>query len=315
MSPSLFKKSGAAAVKFKEANKQEINSYSQMLAGIGYALVGTPIEFRAAMSISALRDSARKYAHENGCSLIVEVKDPNPMANPFNPYKYYLYQYQGAQPLPDPMEPPSKGGGAVAGGQAAQQVAAFICPYCQQQFNAYVQPGPNTITCTGCRGQSMVEMPAAGAAAGAANQSSDQMAQIKLSGGYTTVEEMIVDCCEVLGKIMMIEGNPIQFEDTGEFLYPFILLKQHGYQHIGFRKMDLYLVREATHDYKIFGSEVHTQSQSTINPLRDDLFAIKVLGGLHYMVLDEFKKLEDDQKREISTAFYEFLTRYVSVSS
>ncbi len=313
MSPSLFKKSGAAAVKFKEANKQEINSYSQMLAGIGYVIVGTPIEFRAAMSISGLRDSARKYAHENGCSLVVEVKDPNPMANPFNPYKYYLYQYPGAHPLPDPMEPPSKGGSGVASGGQAQQVAAFICPYCQQQFNSYVQPGPNTITCTKCRGQSMVEMPAAGAVV--VNQASDQMAQIKLKGGYTTVEEMVVDCCEVLGNIMMIEGNPIQFEDTGEFLYPFILMKEHAYQHIGFRNMDLYLVKEATHDYKVFGSEVHTQSQATINPLRDDHFAVKVLGGLHYMVLEEFKKLEDDQKRDIATAFYEFLTRYVSVSS
>jgi len=317
MSPSFFKRGGASAVKFREARKDEINIYNQMLSSTGFNLIGTPVEFRASLGIDKLRESAKKHANENGCALVVEVRDPNPMANPFNPYKYYLYKYQGgAQQIPEPVQPPSKGGQPPQQQTVNRSLAEFICPYCNNQFTAYIGPGRNTIVCSHCRGQSMVDIPTQEPTSEGQNQGavSQALSQIQLRSSYNTIEEMVMDCCEVVGKILIIDGNPIEFEDTGEFLYPFLRMKQAAYQHVGFRNMDMMLTKEATHDYKIFGSEVHSQTQANVNPHRDDLFAIKVLGGVNFMVLDEFKRLDDDQKQNIANAFYEFLTRYVRVS-
>ena len=110
MSPSFFKRGGSAAVNLIVATKHEINQYAQSLSGQGYQLVGTPIEYRQQMTQSQLRDSVKSYAHQNGCKLVVEVQDPNPMANPFNPYKYYLFQYTGAGEPPEPQKPASQAG-------------------------------------------------------------------------------------------------------------------------------------------------------------------------------------------------------------
>jgi len=73
------------------------------------------------------------------------------------------------------------------------------------------------------------------------------------------------------------------------------------------------LMKEATHDFKIIGSEQHSQSQANVNPHKDELFSVKVLGGVNFLVLEEFKGLEPDQKQAIANAFYQFLTRYVGV--
>lgn len=311
MSPSFFKKGGAAAIKFTVAGKGEINQYCQNLSGQGYQLVGTPIEYRQQMSQQQLRESAKGYAHQNGCHLVVEVQDPNPMANPYNPYKYYLFQYTGGGDAPEPQQPPSKGGG---GQQAGQTFAQFTCPYCRNTFQAYVNPGQNVLTCTSCKGQSMVNVPASQvtqSVQGAGGGVQSQLAAIKLRGRYNTLDEMAMDCLEVLGKIFMIEGNPIPFDDTGEFLYPFVRMKSEAYQHIGFRKMDLILLKEATHDYKILGSEQHSQSQANVNPHKDELFSVKVLGGINFLILEEFKALEPDQKQAIINAVYQYIAQYV----
>ena len=124
--------------------------------------------------------------------------------------------------------------------------------------------------------------------------------------------EMIRDCLEVLSKILMIDAPILPFQDTGEYLYPFCVIKRKAYQHIGFRDMDMILLKEAVHDYKIIGSEVHTQSQRNIAPHRDELFAIKTLGGYNYMILEGYKELDEKQKSDIANAFYQFLTQYVS---
>jgi hypothetical protein len=314
--PSIFKRSGSSAIRIVEASKQQINNYVQALSGQGYTLIGTPIEFRVAMGVEGLRNSARKYAAQNGCHLVVEVKDPNPMANPFNPYKYYLFQYQGNeyQP-PEPVDPNSLGG-------SQQQFAQFVCPHCKGQFTAYVNPGRNVLQCPRCNGQSVVDIPGQNQVEQVNQQPSgpssaevqQQMSQIYLKGRYNTTEEMVVDCLEVLGKILVIEGNPLPFEDTGEFLYPFVKMKSDAYQHIGFRKMDMILLKEATHDYKIIGSEQHSQSQANVNPHKDDLFAIKTLGGVNFLILEQFKMLEDEQKQHIANNFYQFLTKFVNVA-
>jgi hypothetical protein len=313
MSPSFFKRSGSSAVKLIAASKAEINQYAQSLAAQGYNLVGTPIEYRQPMSQQQLRDSAKGYAAQNNCFLIVEVNDPNPVANPYNPYKYYLFQHPNGQHAPEPSQPPSKGGYGAAQ-QAQQTYSQFTCPYCQTVFQSYVKPGSNVLTCPRCRGQSMVDIPDASAgqqAAGTDVQS--KLAQIKLKPSYNTLDEMVIDCLDVLGKIFMLEDYPIQFTDTGEFLYPFIRMQGSAYEHIGFRKMDVILMKEATHDFKIIGSEVHSQSQANVNPHKDELFSIKVLGGVNFLVLEEFKALEPEQKQAIANAFYSFLTQFVGV--
>jgi hypothetical protein len=314
MSPSFFKRSGASGVKLTTANKTEINQYAQMLADQGFSLVGTPIEYRQPMSQQQLRDSVKGYAAQNNCYLIVEVNDPNPVANPYNPYKYYLFHHQAGQHAPEPCEPPSKGGNAP-GAQAQQTYAQFNCPYCRTAFQSYVKPGSNVLTCPSCRGQSMVDVPAADASqqTGGGGNVQNQMAQIKLRPSYNTLDEMVIDCLDVLGKILILEGNPIQFVDTGEFLYPFIKMKASAYEHIGFRKMDVILMKEATHDFKIIGTEQHSQSQANVNPHKDEHFSIKVLGGINFLVLEEFKALEPQQKQAIANAFYQFLTQYVGV--
>jgi len=314
MSPSIFKRSGSSAVKLVTATKSEIGQYVQMLGGQGYTQVGTPIEYRQPMSQQQLRDSAKGYASQNNCVLVVEVNDPNPVANPYNPYKFYLFSHRAGSQAPEPVQPPSKGG--AYGAQQQQNIGQFTCPYCQTVFQAYIRPGQNVLTCTRCRGQSMVEIPASTFGqqqTPAVNDVQGRMSQIKLRSSYNTLDEMIIDCLEVLGKMLIIEGNPIQFDDTGEFLYPFIKMQTTAYQHIGFRKMDVILMKEATHDFKIIGSEQHSQSQANVNPHKDELFSVKVLGGVNFLVLEEFKGLEPDQKQAIANAFYQFLTRYVGV--
>jgi len=317
MSPSFFKRGGAASVKLKTATKSEIDQYTQSLSGQGYSLVGTPIEYRQPMSQQQLRESAKGYAHQNGCQLVVEVNDPNPMANPYNPYKFYLYKHSSGSQAPEPSEPPSKGGGGASAQKQQQTFAQFTCPYCKNVFTSYVNPGRNVLTCTRCRGQSMVDVPETDAtqqmATGGGTDVRSRLAQIKLRSSYNTLDEMVIDCIEALGKILMIEGNPIEFIDTGEFLYPFIKMQGAAYQHIGFRNMDVILMKEATHDFKVMGSEQHSQSQANVNPHKDELFAVKILGGINFLVLEEFKALEPEQKQAIANAFYSFLTNYIGV--
>jgi hypothetical protein len=229
------------------------------------------------MSQQQLRDSAKGYAAQNNCFLIVEVNDPNPVANPYNPYKYYLFHHASGQHAPDPCEPPSRGG-CAPGQQPQQTYAQFTCPYCQTVFQSYVKPGSNVLTCPRCRGQSMVDVPAAttGAPAAGGSDIQSKMAQIQLKPSYNTLDEMVIDCLDVIGKILIIEGNPIEFTDTGEFLYPFIKMQSSAYEHIGFRKMDVILMKEATHDFKIIGSEQHSQSQANLNPHKDELFEVSI---------------------------------------
>ncbi len=316
MSPSIFKRGGTASVKLKTASKNEINQYAQTLSGQGYVLLGTPIEYRQRMTNEQLRESAKGYAHQNGCQLIVEVNDPNPVANPYNPYKYYLFQFKGGGPAPDPVEPPSKSGATQ--GQQGRTFGQFNCPYCKNPFTTYVNPGRNVLTCPKCKGQSQVDVPAPNLGqqidqGAQQNTVQSQIGKIKLHSSYNTHNEMVVDCLDVLGKILMVEGNPLPFDDTGEFLYPFIRMKAAAYEHVGFRKMDMILLKEATHDYKILASEQHSQGQSNVNPHRDDLFAVKILGGINFLILEEFKGLEEEQKTLIINHFYQFLAQYVGV--
>jgi hypothetical protein len=318
MSPSFFKKTGMAAIHLKAAPKQVINQYVQQLAGLGYAQWGTPIEFRVPMSPEGLRESAKQYAMQNGCALIVEIQDPNPQANPYNPYKYYLFAYQGgAYAPPEPPNPPAASQAPQQQAQGQRQFAEFICPYCKSQFTSYVNPGRNMLSCPKCRGQCQVDIPGQQTVSNLNQQtySAADLSGIKLIGRYNTNDELIIDCLEVVGKILMVEGNPIAFADTGEFLYPFIRMKTAAFEHVGFRKMDMVLMKEAVHDYKVVGYEQHSHTQANVNPHKDELFAIKILGGVNFLVLEEFKGLDDTQKASIANSFFGFLRQYVGTQS
>jgi hypothetical protein len=303
-------------MKFKTALRTEMNQYVQNLSHQGFVLWGTPIEYRQALSADQLREAAKDYAVQNGCVLVVEVNDPNPISNPYNPYKYYLFAYQGQGQMPDPVEPLSRGG--LVQPAQKQVFAQFTCPYCRNVFTSYVNPGRNVLVCPSCKGQSIVDVPQPGVVQQQVNTnqppSAGSLSHIKLMGKYNSFDEMVIDCLEVLGKVLMVEGNPLHFDDTGEFLYPFIRLKKEAYQHIGFRKMDMILLKEAIHDYRIVASEQHSQTQANVNPHKDELFSVKVLGQINFLVLEEFKRLEDEQKRNIVNSLYQYLHRLVGAA-
>ncbi|RLF73265.1 MAG: hypothetical protein DRN55_04105 [Thermoplasmata archaeon] len=300
-------------IHLKEVKKEDLQTYIQLLASRGFYQFGSPLFFRTRTDRDTLRETALQYALRNGVHLVVEVEDPDTQLNPFNPYKFYMFQYHGSPPVPEPPDPQAAPARAPASGPAARQAPvrmAVTCPYCNKVFEADLTPGQsNTLTCPFCHGQSVLDLPPEGAGGVDVSQ---QLAGIRLKGSYENTMEMIRDCLEVLSQILMIEPTPLPFQDTGEHLYPFCVIKRKAYQHIGFRDMDIILLKEAVHDYKIIGSEVHTQSQRNIAPHRDELFAIKTLGGYTYMILEGYKEMDNKQKSDIANALYEFLSQYVS---
>jgi hypothetical protein len=116
-----------------------------------------------------------------------------------------------------------------------------------------------------------------------------------------------------LFRLATLLGDPtprFQFQDTGELLYPFVLIRQHAYEHLGERKMDLYLVKDGIHDYKIMGNETHGATGGRLQPYKDELFSFKTLGKASYMVLDEYRALEQDQQNMIISAVQAFVAQY-----
>jgi hypothetical protein len=100
------------------------------------------------------------------------------------------------------------------------------------------------------------------------------------------------------------------FQDTGELLYPFVTIRLNAYEHLGERKMDLYLVKDGIYDYKIMGNETHGASGGRLVPYKDELFSFKTLGKASYMILDEYRQLEPGQQNMIIAAVQAFLTQY-----
>jgi hypothetical protein len=113
-----------------------------------------------------------------------------------------------------------------------------------------------------------------------------------------------------LAALLTNYANKFTFQDTGGLLYPFITIGEHSYEHIGGRIMNLYLVKDGIHDYKILGNESHSQSSSRLQPMRDEMFSIKTLGKSSYFIMDEFKVLDQTQQNQIIYALQNFLTRY-----
>lgn len=110
---------------------------------------------------------------------------------------------------------------------------------------------------------------------------------------------------------MLAEPQPrFNFQDTGELLYPFVTIRLHAYEHLGGRIMNLYLLKDGIHDYKIIGNEAHGQSHGQLTPYRDEIFSFKTFGKASYLILDEYMTLDQTQQGQITSAIQMFLTQY-----
>ena len=76
---------------------------------------------------------------------------------------------------------------------------------------------------------------------------------------------------------------------------------------MGTRIMDLILIKDGVHDFKVIGNEIHGQTGGAITPMRDELYTIKTLGHASSMPLNDFKVLEDEQKYQIAKALFRFV--------
>lgn len=110
---------------------------------------------------------------------------------------------------------------------------------------------------------------------------------------------------------ILMEPNPrIHFQDTGELLYPLVKIRMNAYEHLGGRMMDLFLVKDGVHDYKILGNETHGAAGGKLTPYRDEIISMKTLGQASYLILDEFRALDQNQQNLIIHAIEMFLQQF-----
>jgi hypothetical protein len=151
-------------------------------------------------------------------------------------------------------------------------------------------------------------------ASGAAGQAASQQtaAQQPAAAGptYANPTQVLQPMLWRLANILFETTPRIQFQDTGELLYPFILIRMSAYEHLGGRIMDLYLVKDGIYDYKILGNETHGKSGGQLTPYRDEIISFKTLGKPTYMILDEFDTLDQTQQSQVVQAIQAFLTQY-----
>jgi hypothetical protein len=181
----------------------------------------------------------------------------------------------------------------------------------------YSQEPSNTLVYFIWTKQSAYSQGAPQAGAGAAAATSPQQAAAPATAGgapaapsYPNPTAVLEQLLARLAALLTNYANKFTFQDTGELLHPFITIGEHSYEHIGGRIMNLYLVKDGIHDYKILGNESHSQSSSRLQPMRDEMFSIKTLGKSSYFIMDEFKVLDQTQQNQIIYALQNFLTRY-----
>jgi len=170
-----------------------------------------------------------------------------------------------------------------------------------RKVSAYSQQGPQPGQ---AQQQQAYTQPAAAAGTAVA---SGEPAQ---ATGYANPMQVLEQLLFRLATLLADPSPRFQFQDTGELLYPFVLIRMHAYEHLGGRKMDLYLVKDGIHDYKIMGNETHGTSGGRLQPYKDELFSFKTLGKASYMVLDEYRVLEPDQQNMIIAAVQAFVSQY-----
>jgi hypothetical protein len=134
-----------------------------------------------------------------------------------------------------------------------------------------------------------------------------QQQQDPLFNQYNNSEDAINDLVDKLAELLARNDCPLTFRDTGEFMYPSSTIRRGAYNHMGTRTMDLILVKDGVHDFKIIGNESHGASGGAISPMRDELISIKTFGHASSMHLEDYKMLEDDQKYHIAKALYLFV--------
>ncbi|UCH90376.1 MAG: hypothetical protein JSV49_04750 [Thermoplasmata archaeon] len=117
---------------------------------------------------------------------------------------------------------------------------------------------------------------------------------------------------QLLWRLANILAEPtprFNFQDTGELLHPFVTIREHAYEHLGGRIMNLYMVKDGIYDYKILGNEAHGQAGGRLTPMRDEVFSMKTLGTPSFFIMDEFKMLESTQQNQIIYALQTFLSQ------
>jgi hypothetical protein len=224
-------------------------------------------------------------------------------------------------PAPAPAPPPP---------QQPPQPRAFGCPYCGKAFAAIPTNEPQLVACPSCGGGNIIpplEQMAAPEVSPTTYQqvptpqqtqqlTTPPQSQYQQPGAqqkdplfnqYSTSEDAINDLVTKLAELLARDDCPLSFRDTGEFMYPKATIRRGAYNHMGTRTMDLILIKDGVHDFKIIGNESHGASGGTITPMRDELFSIKTFGHSSSMPLEDYKMLEEEQKYHIAKALFLFV--------
>ncbi|MCK5562144.1 MAG: hypothetical protein KAJ51_16215 [Thermoplasmata archaeon] len=224
-------------------------------------------------------------------------------------------------PAPEPVPAPAPG---------PPQPRAFGCPYCGKAFAAIPINEAQLVACPSCGGGNIIpplEQLSAPEVSPEAYQQAPSPSETQqlsippqgqyqqpgaqqqdpLFNQYATSEVAIDDLVSKLADLLVRDDCPLTFKDTGEFMYPKVTIRREAYDHMGTRTMDLILIKDGVHDFKIIGNEVHGTSGGAITPMRDELFSIKTLGHASSMPLQDYKVLEDEQKYHIAKALFLFV--------
>lgn len=222
-------------------------------------------------------------------------------------------------PPPEPVAP------------APPEPRAFGCPYCGKAFAAIPGNEPQLVACPSCGGGNIIppveQMTAPEVSPttyqqvptpqqtqeltvppqGQYQEPGAEQQQDPLFNQYSTSEDAINDLVSKLAELLARDDCPLTFRDTGEFMYPKATIRRGAYDHMGTRTMDLILVKDGVHDFKIIGNEAHGESGGSISPMRDELFSIKTLGHASSLPMEDYKMLEADQKYHIAKALFLFV--------
>ncbi len=269
----------------------------------------------------------------------VEPTPPPPEPEPAQPAQAPPVQEPAPAPAPVPTPTPAPEPQPVpvpAPAPVSQEPRAFGCPYCGKAFAAIPINEVQLVACPSCGGGNIIpsieqlstpevspeayqqvpspaetqqlSIPPQGQypQQGAQQQTADYR-QDPLFNQYGTSEAAINDLVSKLADLLVRDDCPLTFKDTGEFMYPKVTIRRDAYEHMGTRTMDLILVKDGVHDFKIIGNEAHGATGGAITPMRDELFSIKTLGHASSMPLEDYKILEEEQKYHVAKALFLFV--------
>jgi hypothetical protein len=281
------KRKRAKDIPLQMVSKYEREAYFKNLQAQGWEQIEMPFEFERKGTAEKIRMCAREHAAKIGADLLVEVEDERYSTNPYNNFVYYAWKQKGVvqgaisvtPPPPRPSIPPARAPVLTPGPPKPVLHTPMQHPL-QQAVSPEVQMQAPTLS---------------------------------LRRSYTTHEDALNDCLEKLAILLAREDKPIRFVDTRELLHPKVTIRKRAYKHIGERSMDLILTQESVNEYSLIGNEAHSVEGGKTAILRDNLISIKTLGVPSYAPLEDFQKLEREQKAAIAKSLFMFLERYIPV--